>query len=346
MKYAVLAGDREFKIQTGQLPIIKRNPLIKVSYAGICGTDISYWRHGSQYEKLIIGHEYSGIIEDPGTSGLFKKGDHIIGYTQNVKQEACGHCENCLKEDFLHCDNRKVLTWKGGEYNHPGAYSEYTTWFPSSIYKIPEYVDLAEASLIEPFTVGLHAVNISEIQEKDKVLILGGGIIGLAVAEWVRLRGVSEITITEMSKEKIYQLNQMHLVTHVMEADEKYLLEHLLEISKGGYDVVFDCVGFSSAINVGIAALKKEFFKKFIAIALPYEPILIDYSRIVLRQVLLKGSKGHQYNEFITVAKALCERKLELKKYITRIIDFVNIQEGFQSLENSKDINFKTVIRI
>ena len=346
MRYAVLDGNEQFKLIDGDMLHVKRNPVIRVAYVGVCGTDMSYWRHGDEYKGMIIGHEYSGIIEEPGITGLFKKGDHVIGYTQNVAQEPCGHCSQCQQGNLDQCINRKVKTWKGGEYAHPGAYSEYTTWFPQSIYKIPNGVDLSEAALAEPFTVGLHAINIAEMQVGDKVLILGGGIIGLAVAEWARLRGASEITITEMNTTKIEKLKCLDIADHVLNAGDDNVEENLMEVSHGGYDVVFDCVGAASAINTGIKALKNEFFKKFISIALPYRMISIDYTSIVLHETILRGSKGHLYEEFKTVAQALCNGDLKLKKYISRVIEFNDVQKGFEELKASAGIEIKAVIKV
>lgn len=346
MKYAVLVDDKKFEIREGEIPKVKGAPIIKVSYVGICGTDMSYWMEGSKHKELIIGHEYSGIIEDPGTSGLFKKGDRVAGYTQNVYNENCGHCEFCLRGENEKCNNRKVYTWKGGDYTHPGAYSEYTTWFPKSIFKLPEGISLEEGALIEPFTVGLHAVVITKIKPGDKVLILGGGIIGLAVSEWAKIYGASLIAMTEMNKEKIKKIKEFGIVDSVVEADAVDIDNQLQNISDGGFDVVFDCAGFASAINTGINALKKEMYKKFTALALPHGDVLINYRDIVLRQINFKGSKGHIYEEFKTVARAVSNGNMNLKKYISREISFNKIQDGFEQIHAEAGKEIKAIIKM
>lgn len=345
MKYAVLVDDEKFEIRDSEI-IVKRNPVIRVTYVGVCGTDLSYWRDGSKHKELNIGHEYSGIIEDPGTTGLFEKGDRVAGYTQNVLNESCGHCENCLKEDFDNCTNRRVFTWKGGDYSHPGAYSQYTTWFPNSIFKLPDNIDLDEAALIEPFSVALHAVLLTEIEPENKVLILGGGIIGLAISEWVKVYGASEITLTEMNKEKIEVIKNFGIIDHVVASDAEDIDEQLQIISDGGYDIVFDCTGIASAIDTGLRALKQEYKKKFTAVGLPHNKILIDYERVVLKEIIFKGSKGHQYNEFKTVARLVADKKINVKKYITTKFKLSEVQEGFVGLKNRKGADVKAVIEI
>lgn len=345
MKYAVLSDNQKFEIRERDIKV-KRNPIIKVTHIGVCGTDLSYWKEGSKHKGLCIGHEYSGIIEEPGTSELFNKGDRVAGYTQNVHNEPCGHCEHCLNDDFDICTNRKVFTWKGGDYTHPGSFSEYTTWFPKSIYKLPENIEQDEAALIEPFTVGLHAVLLTEIKPEDKILILGGGIIGLSISEWVRLYGASEITITEMNKKKIETIRNFGIVNNVVEANASDIDEQLASISAGGYDVVFDCVGFESAIATGIKALKPEFKKKFTVVALSHEEIKVDYKRIMLKEIILRGSKGHTFDEFKVVARAIGDKKINAKKYITTRIKFLELQVGFEQLKSRSGEDVKAIIEM
>ena len=345
MKCAVLAGNEKFEVKEMDLRV-KRNPIIKVTHVGVCGTDLSYWKDGENYKGIVIGHEYAGIIEEAGTTGLFEKGDRVAGYTQNVFDEPCGHCDSCLQEEFDHCTNRVIGTWKGGELNHPGAYCQYTTWFPRSIFKLPDHVSNAEGALIEPITVGLHAVMLTEVSPGDKVLILGGGIIGLGVAEWVRTYGASEITITEINQHKIEVIKSYKIAEHVIQADAKDLDEQLLAASGGGYDIVFDCAGIGSAINAGIRVLKKEKKKQITAIALPHSDVAINYRDIVLREIVLRGSKGHTVDEFKAVISAVANNRISLKKYISKRIKFEHLQQGFEELKQSGGAETKAIIEM
>jgi threonine dehydrogenase-like Zn-dependent dehydrogenase len=345
MKYAVIEDTEKFAFREGEFRV-RGNPVIRVTHVGVCGTDISFWKEGSRYKGLVLGHEYAGVIEEPGDSGLFRRGDRVAGYTQNVFREPCGHCEHCLRGDFASCDNRVVQTWKGGDMTHPGAYSEYTTWFPRSIYKLPDSIGLDEAALIEPFAVGLHAISLADIQEGDKVLILGGGIIGLTVAEWVRRYGVAEVTVTEMNKEKVGVIAGYGVANHVVPADARDLRERLRDISDGGYDIVFDCVGYAPAINAGIAALKKEFYKKFIGLGLPQDIQAVNYRDLVLRQTIFRGSKGHSFQEFERTALAMAGKEIGAVKYISKRIRFSKLQEGFEELKAGRGADTKAIVEM
>lgn len=345
-RYAVLVGDRQFEMREGDFRVAPTHPILKVTHVGVCGTDLSYWKNGSDYKEMIIGHEYAGVIEDPGNSGLYQAGDRVVGYTQNQFGEPCGHCEACLAGKPELCTGRVVGHWKGGDLNQPGAYSQYTTWFPKSMFKLPEGISLEEAAIIEPFAVSLNAVKTSDVQPGDKVLILGGGLIGLAVSEWVKLFGASEVTITELSASKQELIRGFGIADHVVAADAPDILEQLREISQGGYDMVFDCVGVASAINVGIDALKKEFCKKFIGIALPHGNISINYRELVFRKTIFLGSKGHTFGGFGAVMRAIASGNINVKKYISRTIPFSDLQAGFESIEAAHGADVKVVVEM
>ena len=101
----------------------------------------------------------------------------------------------------------------------PGAYSQYTTWFPHSLVKLPDNVTNEEGAMAEPFAVGLHAIQVSQVKPNDRVLILGGGIIGMSCAEWARTFGASEITVSELNPQKREIIRGYQVADHVVAAD-------------------------------------------------------------------------------------------------------------------------------
>ena len=345
MKYAVLTGNEQFEIREGDLKS-KGCAVLQVTHIGVCGTDTSYWKEGERYKGVVIGHEYSGIVVDPGTNKELKPGDRVAGYTQNVYNEPCGHCEACLSGDPEHCTNRKVYTWKGGELGHPGAYSQLTTWFPHSLVKLPDSVSNEEGAMVEPFAVGLHAIQVSQIKPNDKVLILGGGIIGMTCAEWARTFGAGEITVSELNPQKREIVQGYGVADHVVAADAPDLPQQLQEISKGGYDLVLDCVGVPSALDVGMHALKQEFYMRTTAVGLPHVQFPLDYEQLVLKQIILRGSKGHNFDEFKTVVNAIASGRISVQKYISRRIKLEQVQQGFEAMKAARGLDTKVIIEV
>ena len=164
--------------------------------------------------------------------------------------------------------------------------------------------------MAEPFAVGLHAIQVSQVKPNDRVLILGGGIIGMSCAEWARTFGASEITVSELNPQKREIIRGYQVADHVVAADAPDLEQQLLDISGGGYDLLIDCVGVPSAFNTGLRALKPEFYMRATAVGLPHAQFPLDYERLVLKQVLLRGSKGHNFDEFKTVINAMASGRI------------------------------------
>ena len=185
-----------------------------------------------------------------------------------------------------------------------------------------------------------------ELAVKDcrKVLILGGGIIGMSCAEWARTFGASEITVSELNPQKREIIRGYQVADHVVAADAPDLEQQLLDISGGGYDLLIDCVGVPSAFNTGLRALKPEFYMRATAVGLPHAQFPLDYERLVLKQVLLRGSKGHNFDEFKTVINAMASGRISVKKYISRRIKLEEVQAGFEAMKAARGLDTKVII--
>ncbi|MCL5072824.1 MAG: alcohol dehydrogenase catalytic domain-containing protein, partial [Actinobacteria bacterium] len=166
--------------------------IIKVYYCGICGTDISIFtgKHPRSKHPLVLGHEFSGIIEYV-KNPTFEKGNKVI----INPLISCGKCWACNNGLPYVCQNLKLV---GIDFN--GGFATYVKVNIKNILKLPDDYDLLYAAIIEPFATAIHSFNRSKpVNEDDFIFIFGSGPIGLACAFYFKSKGLKRIYISELS---------------------------------------------------------------------------------------------------------------------------------------------------
>jgi L-iditol 2-dehydrogenase len=190
MKALVLYGPNDYRIENDwPLPRLPEGwALVKVSYAGICGSDIPrFFTTGSYHSPMIIGHEFSGVVAK-STPGRIAEGTPVAV----LPIIPCGTCEGCLTTGQpFHCDHYQFI----GSRND-GGFAEYCAVKEENLFPLAEGQDLKVGAMIELFAVGLHVVRRSGFKNGRSV-VFGAGPIGLACAQWLRYLG-SEVTVVDV----------------------------------------------------------------------------------------------------------------------------------------------------
>jgi (R,R)-butanediol dehydrogenase/meso-butanediol dehydrogenase/diacetyl reductase len=206
------------ELELGSIPIPEPGideVLIKVSYAGICGTDIHIYhgKHPRAKGPLVMGHEFCGeIVKCPESSEL-NVGDFVTA----EPLISCGTCFTCLSGHPHVC---KTLGLYGIDAN--GAFAEYVTMPVKKVYKIPKEIKRQFGALIEPIAVAIHALRISNLKISDTVCILGGGPIGLLLALTSKAAGCKDVIICEMNSYRL-ELAKKYGITTVDVSSENSL---------------------------------------------------------------------------------------------------------------------------
>ncbi len=167
--------------------------VFKVKACGICGSDLHAVEvPGLLHPRSTLGHEYSGEVVEvgPGVDG-WKIGDRMTA----VPARPCGACPECKAGQFAQCS---AIIAQGFDPRMPGAFAEYSTCMAGLAVKISDVLTDDEAATIEPMAVGLNAWKAAKLDPGASVLILGAGVIGLAVAKWAHFFGAGDVSISEM----------------------------------------------------------------------------------------------------------------------------------------------------
>src|SRR5699024_8733063 len=188
------AWDMGIKVMHKPIPE-KDEVVIKVSYAGICGTDlkIADGSYHSYRAPLVMGHEFSGVVSEVGkdVDGL-NLGDKVVARTIISSCEVCKMCTN--GRENLCKDKQRI------GFDQDGVFATYVVVNQEQIHQLPSTIHLKTAVLMEPLAVVMHALRNVEIQPLDVVFISGPGPIGLLAALLCKAKG-AEVIISGLARD-------------------------------------------------------------------------------------------------------------------------------------------------
>jgi L-iditol 2-dehydrogenase len=197
MNALVLKSDRVLACETVADPELLpgRDHLIEVKYSGICGSDLPRaWQGKAYHYPLVMGHEFSGIVRSAPSRSAYAPGDRVVVYPL-LPCKACGPCRS---GDYAQCEN---YDYYGSRRD--GGFAELVAVPEENLFRVPDRVDLLSAAMTEPCAVALHGVEKLRVQAGMSALVIGGGPIGLMVAQWLRVKGCALIRVADVDAKKL-----------------------------------------------------------------------------------------------------------------------------------------------
>lgn len=338
MKCVRIKDIKSLEIADVEMPTSKNGDVIfKVTTCGICGSDIHYYDMGNPV-GLVMGHEFAGVVTDPGSRKDLKKGDRITG----LPISPCGICKACKTGNVQFCLN----TWSkavGLSFDYPGGYAEYSKCRPDMVRKLPDNVTDEEACMVEPSAVSLHAINLADIKVGDKVLIIGGGIIGLMAAEFAKLNGASYVGLMETNLLRAKKALKFGAVDRYFNALEEGITDKLFAKTEGGFDKVIECCGNGPAVTEGILCTKPG--GTIVLAGVSLAPISIPTALTVTREIKMQGAIAYTEDEFDKVIELISDKVINVEKYIDDKVTLDKAQESFERLTSGKDSAIKIIFK-
>ncbi|MHC1783980.1 MAG: alcohol dehydrogenase catalytic domain-containing protein [Anaerolineaceae bacterium] len=163
---------------------------LKVAMCGVCGTDMRIWRGlEPAAHQISLGHEFAGEITKLGDKVTnYSVGDRVV-VDPNIY---CHACEFCMNGEVNLCENLKAL---GVDID--GGFAQYCNVPVTQIQKIPDGLSFEEAAFVEPLACALNGIDRAEIKPGQSVMIIGAGPIGLIMVLLAKLRGASQVMLSE-----------------------------------------------------------------------------------------------------------------------------------------------------
>jgi 2-desacetyl-2-hydroxyethyl bacteriochlorophyllide A dehydrogenase len=216
--------------------------VVEVAGVGICGTDIHVFEGhyaGSQY-PLIPGHEVSGtVVAVGGDVTKIKVGDRVVV----DPTLSCGQCDQCVNGAYNLC-----LNWNSfGVTRTHGASAEYLVAPAANAYRLPDGVDLFQATMIEPLSCAIRAYDVLPRRLGDHYLVYGAGTMGLLLAQLAPRAGAASVTVVDPNEGRRALAGEVGIPTVVASA---------AELDRPNWDVVIDATGVIAAIEDGLTRVK------------------------------------------------------------------------------------------
>ena len=187
-------------LQQGQLSLQKNYPrptpgpgeaLLRMRYAGICGTDLALTAGYKGGFNGVLGHEYvAEVVEAPGHEEWV--GRRVVGEINTI----CGECDHCRRGLITHCQNRRVL----GIINWDGAFAEYLISPLYLLHSVPDNVPDEMAVFVEPLAAAYAALRDTPKDAGDRVIIFGDGRLGQLIARVFQAEGYHPLLIGRHAK--------------------------------------------------------------------------------------------------------------------------------------------------
>ena len=337
MKAVAIKGVKSLEVKEVEEPVKNgTDVLVDVRKTGICGSDIHNWDLGAPV-GLVMGHEFCGIVTDPGARGDLKVGDRVTA----LPISPCNECSACLTGNPQYCRQ----TWTnalGLSLTYPGGLAPKLKVRPDMVIKVPDNLKDEEVAMVEPTAVGLHAVNLAKIKLGDSVLVIGGGIIGLVSAMFAKMAGAGSVVISETNEKRGKKAVKLGVADEWLNALDKDFMTNVMTKTKNGFDVTIECCGNKGAVTSALMATRPG--GKIVLVGVSALPIEIPLVIGVTNELTMLGSIAYTKEEFISCVDLMAKKKIDVLKFVDDIVPLEKVQASYERLTSGDDDAIKILV--
>lgn len=350
MKAAVWYGQRDIRVENIPDPPEPGEGEIqaKVSYAGICGTDLKEYISGPVFipwdtphpltghcGPTILGHEMMGTVIAVGPNVTdFKVGDRV---TPDIVLY-CGKCDLCKQGKYVLCRQGASL----GLQTSTGGFGEYVNMPAYTAHKLPPEVSNEAGAMAEPLATALHAIRRGGVSIGDNVAVIGGTTAFFAMqAAW--LAGARAVFLVTIGKTRLKVATELG-VTKAIDGLDDPIGRILDETGGKGVDVVIECAGTEKSLDTALQAANK--CGRIVLLGIFGGKIPVDANQLVFFEKQMVGSLGRDSErdmetaiEYLKAGKIITGPILSAK---IRLDDIVS--EGFETLIKKPEKHLKILV--
>jgi len=338
MLSAILKSPGTIELQEVAVPEPEAGELlVKVRAALTCGTDLKAYLRGHSLIPMPgpFGHEFSGVVAARGKgTRRFKEGDAVM----SVHSAPCLKCSYCAKGLFNLCENlmsSKVL----------GAFSEYILIprhvVSQNLFKKPDNLGFQEAAFLEPLSCVVHSVEPLNITNKDTVLIIGAGPIGLLHLMLLKHKG-AKVMITGLEQERLDTAGKLgaDVVFHPSETATQ-----VGDFSHGmGVDYVFECTGQPDVWESSVDYVRRGGTVVLFGGCKKDTDVTFSAERLHYDEITLRGIFHFTPRDVKKAYLLLKNNEIDVKQLITATCSLKDLPSVFPLLAKGKGIKYAVVL--
>ena len=309
--------------------------LLKVLYAGFCGSDLNTYRGRNlmALNPVIPGHEIGAVIKRVGADvpGDLRKGLMVTcnPYTN------CGHCAACRNGRYNACEHNETLG-----VQRDGAMREYITLPWEKVIPAKELVPRT-CALIEPMSVGFHAIDRGQVTDVDTVMVIGCGMVGMGAIVRASQRGATVIA-ADIDDHKL-ELAKTMGVTYTVNTISEDVHAKLQQITHGdGPDVIVEAVG--SSVTYQIAVNEVAFTGRVVCIGYAKGDVALPTGLFVKKELDVRGSRNATPKDFQAVIRYLRRGTCPVDKLISKDVTLEEAPEAMKWWDENPGKVFRVVV--
>ena len=338
MKTLIIEDKEKISITDKKMPELKPGEvLVKIGFVGFCGSDLNTWLglNALAISPVVPGHEIGGTIEEIGSEvpeGLFHKGMHVTvnPYT------ACGKCTSCRRRRPNTCRDNQTL----GVQRH-GAMQEYIA-VPWEKIVEAEGLSVKECALIEPMSVGFHAVARGEVTDLDTVMVIGCGMIGLGAIVRASLRG-ARVMAVDIDAKKLDLAKRLG-ATYGLDSTSEDFHARVSEITGGdGPDVVIEAVGSPFTYNLAVSEV--SFAGRVVCIGYSSQPVTFQTKLFVQKELDIRGSRNALPEDFKAVKEYMKRGTCPVDALVSAVVEPEQAAETLAYWNTHRGDVFRILVR-
>jgi L-idonate 5-dehydrogenase len=325
MRAIVIHSARDLRVEEREVePLAPGQVRLRLATGGVCGSDLHYYNHGGfgavrLKEPMILGHEVSAYVEEPGTSALAK--GQLVAVSPS---RPCGGCKFCLEGLPNQCLNMRFY---GSAMPFPhiqGAFREVLVADASQCVDATG-LTAGEAAMAEPLAVTLHATTRAGGMLGKRVLVTGCGPIGVLSILAARRAGAAEIVATDLSDFTLALAARVGADRVINTGAEPDALA-AYSADKGHFNVLYECTGVAAALAGGITALRPR--GVILQLGLGGD-MTLPMMAITAKELELRGSFRF-HTEFALGVGLMQKRLIDVRPLITHTVALDKAEDAFR----------------